>query len=221
MLALVDTSVKQGIRVMCVTPHFYPALFGDNAAIAVERFQELKAYLADADPSFILCMGNELHYQQGCHAWVSSGKCKTLNHTDNVLIDYAENASLPEILDGVLSLLNAGFTPVLAHVERYTALQGKKREWIALKQDGVLFQVDADAPLGEYGFAAKRQAMNLISGGFVDCISSDAHNMQHRRQQMARCEKLIQNKFGVDASRELFCHQALRILGIKLEENHL
>ena len=218
MYSIIDASYEQGVRVVCVTPHFYPSLFGDNAEKTERVFRELREYAEEKYEDLVLCLGNELHYQQGFCEWVESGKCKTLNGTDYVLLDYRESESLQTIQEGLLRLLNSGYKPILAHVERYGKLFGRMKELRRLKRDGVLLQLDAGSVLGDFGLAVKWQSMRLLSGGYADFISSDAHNLTSRRTKMLECCTLIQNKYGVRAAEELFRDRALSILNIQMKE---
>lgn len=65
MQAIVDASYADGIRALCVTPHFHPGYFGDNGNQVEATYQRLKAYIQQKYPDMELYQGNELQIQPG------------------------------------------------------------------------------------------------------------------------------------------------------------
>ena len=62
----------------------------------------------------------------------------------------------------LFNLQVAGYVPILAHPERYTAIQANPNLMYSLAERGVLGQVTAGALLGDHGGPAKRTAETLI-----------------------------------------------------------
>ena len=80
----------------------------------------------------------------------------------------------------VFALKVQGYTPVLAHPERYTYLYGRFAEIEKLRRDhGVLLQVNLNSLAGYYSSAAKKVAEKLVDGGLVDFVGTDAHHLRH------------------------------------------
>ncbi|RTQ53342.1 capsular biosynthesis protein [Hymenobacter gummosus] len=79
----------------------------------------------------------------------------------------------------VFGLRSAGYTPVLAHPERYTYLYGRFAELEKVRENGALLQVNLNSLVGYYSGGAKRVAEKLIDGGLVDFAGTDAHNLKH------------------------------------------
>ena len=67
----------------------------------------------------------------------------------------------------------------MAHPERYTYLYGKFDDLIALKEQGVLMQINLNSLSGYYSEGAKRVAEKLIDAGMVDLAGTDAHSLKH------------------------------------------
>ena len=80
----------------------------------------------------------------------------------------------------VFALKVQGYTPVLAHPERYTYLYGRFAELEKLRRDhGVLLQVNLNSLAGYYSSAAKKVAEKLVDGGLVDFVGTDTHHLRH------------------------------------------
>ncbi len=92
-----------------------------------------------------------------------------------------------------------GYTPVLAHPERYTYLYGRFAEVEKLRREyGVLLQVNLNSLAGYYSPAAKKVAEQLIDGSLVDFVGTDTHHLRHTDTLLSRTlpqpymEKLLQ-----------------------------
>ena len=103
------------------------------------------------------------------------------------------------LFDIIFELKAQGYTPVLAHPERYTYFYGRFAEIERLRRDyGVLLQVNLNSLAGYYSPAAKKVAEQLIDGGLVDFVGTDTHHLRHtdtllrRTLPLPHLEKLLQ-----------------------------
>ena len=212
MQASVDASYADGIRTLCVTPHFHPGYFGDTDNYAETAYQRLEAYIQQKYPDMELYRGNELRYSRNCVSWLNSGRCHTLNGTQYVLVDFSEAAEAQRISSALEHLLSAGYRPVLAHVERYRALWGHKSLIHSFREKGVLLQVDAQSVLGGFGYLTQRQSRYLLENELADLICSDSHDVRQRPPELSRCFQLVRKKYGLDYANALFCDNGKRLL---------
>ncbi len=72
-----------------------------------------------------------------------------------------------------------GFTPILAHPERYMYLFRKPEEYKKLKDRGCLFQLNVLSLTGYYGKMEKEAAVWLIEQNMIDFLGSDMHHKRH------------------------------------------
>lgn len=216
MQAMIDAAYKDGTRAMCFTPHFHPGFFGDNRSKADAAFDLAKAYAADKYPDMRLYIGNELRYSKGCVSWIADGACRTLNGTDVVLVDFLWSDSGKSIVEGMEKILNAGYRPLLAHVERYENL--KKGMITELVQNGVWMQVNAASVTGANGFRVKLRANMLLKERLVDFISTDAHNTDGRPPVMSAAYKIIEKKCGKGYADAVCFKNALQMITSDAEE---
>jgi len=81
------------------------------------------------------------------------------------------------ILDPVIfELREKGFTPILAHPERY--LYFKKDDYRDLKRMGCKFQLNMLSLAGYYGKSVRKNARNLIKENMIDFAGTDLHRTQ-------------------------------------------
>ena len=89
-------------------------------------------------------------------------------------------------LSELSELTSRGYTPVVAHPERYYAIRHDKRlvDWIL--ERGAVFQVNADSLGGNLDSLAQRIAVDLIKRGVAKFIASDAHDKYRRNMDFKR-----------------------------------
>ena len=214
MRQMVDMAYATGTRVLCLTPHYYPRHFGENSEKSRDALACLQTYAAEAYPDLCLYPGNELRFSKGCDAWLESGACRTLNSGRCVLVDFQEGVSLSVLENGLHRLLSLGYVPVLAHVERYRALWGKTELLRQLRGRAVKLQMDAGAPLGEFGAVCRLWSRWLLKNRLIDLVSSDGHDLKKRQPRMDRVWIFLKNKYGSGYAAALCRDNALDCLGI-------
>ncbi len=80
----------------------------------------------------------------------------------------------------VLSILRTrGYTPVLAHPERYRFYNKNLVEYQNLKSYGCLFQLNFLSLIGYYGQTISDCAWLLINNNMIDFIATDIHHQRH------------------------------------------
>ena len=196
MWEMVSRSYEEGVRYLCLTPHYHPGYYGDNIEASKQAFDILKAKCESAYPDLKLLLANELHYSDGCVSWIKDKLCRTMRGSRMVLVDFRENADEAFIVKSLQRMTAAGYEPILAHAERYMKLSLGAIKM--LKQDGVLIQINTGSCFGDFGARARHLAKKLLALRMADLVGSDAHNMGDRSPEMRRCYELIAKKYSRD-----------------------
>ena len=110
-------------------------------------------------------------------------------HKEGGVLTYADSHILVETSYmmppvGFISLLEKlmedGYSPVLAHPERYQYMEAKDYEY--LKNQGIKFQLNLLSMTGSYGGQAKNKALQLLKAGYYDYAGSDFHHLAHHAE---------------------------------------
>ena len=211
MQKMLDAAYADGVRTICATPHYHPGYFGDNTEAVDIAFRRLKEY-AVKYPDLALCLGNELRYGRGFDEWIKSGACRSLNGSRYVLIDFLEHDDADYIVDSTLRVLNAGYTPILAHAERYESFHRDMREIEYLRSCGVVIQVDSASPFGGWGADSKIRSRRIIKARLADLVASDAHDTVRRPPNLSGCYEYVKDKCGRAYADSLFIQTPQTIL---------
>jgi len=185
MLALARELVQEGIHAAIATPHYNDEFPRRSAAEIQGRVYAAQQELDNHDIPLRLFPGHEVLIQPGLVEDIRAGRIATLNGGRYLLLELWSSTWLPETERVIFELRAAGIIPVLAHVERYRAIQQDHSRLNALLQQGVLAQLTASSLVGMQGRTAKHCAEALLKKGLIQCIASDAHGLQKRPPAIA------------------------------------
>lgn len=210
MYAIVDASYADGIRTICLTPHFHPGYFGDNRAASDRAFEQLRSYCREQYADLELFLGNELRYSKDCISWLEHGACRTIHDSRYVLVDFQATEEASDITRGAERLLNTGYIPILAHVERYRNLDMQTIR--KLRIYGILIQMDAQSVFRAFGFGPQHRCKKMLSEQLVDIVASDAHNLTSRPPILSDCYSYIARHYGTEYANAICMRNANSIL---------
>lgn len=213
MIALMTAAYENGTQAICFTPHYEPESFGYTGEQLLGRFEEAKAYAAEHFPLLELYLGNELSYRFDCVDRLLSGECLSISDGRYVLIDFFGVSGFKEMASILEKLWCAGYTPIVAHVERYDFVIGKLRELVSLSREGVIFQMNSHSLISkEKGDPSRKTAEKLLARGIADIIASDAHDIKGRGPELKTCYEYVVAKYGKAYAEMLFYENPMCVL---------
>ena len=95
MYAMLDMAYADGVRALCLTPHYSPYHYGDTFDRSEGSFALLSEYAREHYPDLQLFMGHELGYYHGCEEALRSGRCRMLAGSRYVLVDFPAQVHFP------------------------------------------------------------------------------------------------------------------------------
>lgn len=178
-LELVQVMQEFGYRKLIMTPHIMSDFYKNTPEIIREKLQLLKRAVAEAGLEMELDCAAEYYLDEGLLHKLENEE-ELLTFGDNYLLFETSFLNEPlNLREAIFRMRSRGLKPVLAHPERYTYFYGKFEALTALREHGVLFQVNLNSLTGYYSPGAKEYAERLIDGGMVDFLGSDAHGLKH------------------------------------------
>lgn len=184
-LALARVLVREGVHSAVATPHYNDEFPRRSAAEIRARVRDLQYALDRMAIPLRLYGGHEVLIKPGLVEDVQAGRVATLNDSRYLLLELWTSTWIPETERVIFELRAAGIVPVLAHVERYRAIQDNPGRLAALIQQGALAQLTTGSLTNLWGKTARRSAETLLKKGLIHCIASDAHGLQKRMPDVA------------------------------------
>jgi len=185
-LALARALVQEGVHSAIATSHYNDEFPHRSAAEMQERVNDMQHELDRNNIALRLFVGHEALIKPGLIEDIQTGRLATLNNSRYLLLELWNSAWIPETERVIFELRAFGIVPIIAHPERYRAIQQDPGRFTALFQHGVLAQVIASSLIGWQGNTARRTAEDLLKKGLVYCIASDAHGLKRRPPGISR-----------------------------------
>ncbi len=185
-LALARVLVEEGIHSAIATPHYNDEFPRLSAAEIQARVHDMQKVFDRHSIPLRLYAGHEVLIKPGLIEDIQTGRVATLNKSRYLLLELWNNAWLPETERVIFELRAFGIIPIIAHPERYQAIQQDPTRLSAVFDRGALAQLTASSLVGMQGKATQRCAETLLKKGLISCIASDAHDLHRRPPCVAR-----------------------------------
>lgn len=181
-LSMLDLARQEEIRAIFATSH--SSAYDNYALKSRQGFSNLKDLAARFLPQMDIYLGCEVYCDE---SWLdetvkklSSGVYPTMNGTHYVLIEFSTWVRRQAALNCVERILKAGYTPIIAHMERYFYLRFDRELVSALRKMGALIQVNAYSAYEESEDEVREWARWILRNKMVDFLGTDAHRTGHR-----------------------------------------
>ena len=185
-LALLKKLKKYGYKKIITTPHVMSDLYKNNSTTILSGLEEMKKHINEESIDIEFEAAAEYYVDYDFEQRI--GNEDFLTFGDNyLLIEFSFLEAPRNLYDIIFKLQLEGYKLVLAHPARYQYLGLKDYE--ALIDRGVLFQLNFLSMLGYYSDEVKKNAELLIKKEMISFVGTDCHNMNHAKLY-AKCQTL-------------------------------
>lgn len=178
-----DIASHNNIVAIVATPHVIPG------SHTIDDIQNIKKRILELKN---LAIQNNIYVFEGCELFLNHDCIQAIHNelfipfenTHYLLVEFdvrKELGSYDEVEDYLYEIEMKGYTPIIAHIERYfkDVLDIERiQEFI---DNGYVIQINASSLLGYHGKHAQKFAYELINHGLVHVIASDTHRCEGRR----------------------------------------
>ena len=183
---MLEAAKRAGVTAITCTPHCRDPYFD------FEAMWQAYYRLQDAVGDFPLTMGFEVNHRKLMDLGLQWAKALHANESRDFLLEFSFGApasAYDEYERTIFQLQAMGYDVIIAHPERYRAIQqdiGLAEELVKM---GCRLQVSADFIAGGRLGAERRPAIRLLKAGLVSFIASDAHRVKHYDYLNSACVK--------------------------------
>lgn len=174
---------KQGIHSIFAMPHSIMDVKYSPEKVQA-AFQKLSAYVEENYPDMSIYPGCEVYCESSTMDEtlenIASGLFPTLNHTKYVLMELSPWTYLEDATACVKALVDAGYVPVVAHLERYKELRDNLDLVDRLMEMGALVQVNVYSLIDEETDPVCIWAKTLVLKNKVTFLGTDCHKTYYR-----------------------------------------
>lgn len=197
-VTMAKMAYASGVTTIAATPH--SNVEDDNMALRCRSIRHRAAMLQDAlsqnrIPVKILT-GMELFIRDNLPEIIESEGFMPLGKTNYLLgeFDFGEDGGYMD--EALTYIMKSGINPVLAHPERYAAVQ-REPLWVARWfEKGVIIQVNKGSLLGRFGRGPHMAADWILRHGLAHIVASDAHGTERRTPDMTEVFDCISSNYS-------------------------
>jgi protein-tyrosine phosphatase len=195
-LAMLRGLRQAGFDQVVATPHMRPGMFDNDRAALQRAFAAMQPVVAGASEGLPAVQLASEHFfddvvfgrlvRGEALPYPGNGKC--------VLVEVGQGAFPARLQHRFFDVKRAGYTPVLAHPERYDPVWKDDACLDPLLDAGAHLLLDVCSLVGKYGRAPQKAAEKLLEEDAYEAACSDAHkprDVDDVVRAIARLEKLV------------------------------
>jgi protein-tyrosine phosphatase len=192
------TNKMEGIGSVIATPHITPGINPFSMEDYLYKIDKAREFCFRNTMDIEIYTGSEILYTDMTIYYLQEKKIPTLADTSYVLVEFPVDVQYDQMLNALKKLNSHGYTPVLAHIERYRALiLHPNRTQKLRKQCDVRYQVNCSVIINKAGIRQKYFLNTIFDNDLVDAVASDAHNIKTRPVVMRKAYNILKEKYGV------------------------
>lgn len=194
---MIDIAYKEGIRTIVFTPHVREPWMDMSLNDISKAFVEIREYASFKYPKMKLYLGAEIYFRRELIE-DHPEKLRTMNSTDYLLVEFSTRSSFKDLVSGVEMLIQDGYIPVIAHIERYACLWQEEGRIERLYKMGAYLQVNADTIIAKHDRKFRKRLHGLLKNELIHFVATDAHDLEDRRPKMQEAYQYIADLCGED-----------------------
>ena len=190
-LAMIRKMKELGWSRLITTPHIQREFYDNDTEKVTRHFERHASLVGDLRLGGIELAGTAAEYYLDNFFMLSVlPEGNLLTFGDNFLLVEVSMAGWPRSFsDMIFAIQSRGYTPVLAHPERYL-FEEDVRVYEGWKGKGMLFQLNLLSLCGYYGRGVRALALRYMDAGLYDFCGSDAHGMRHLNAAARMAEEM-------------------------------
>lgn len=192
-IGMCRTALENDIPIIAATPHMTDLRqIDDFLYIRNRKLTELNRFLQSEKLPLQVCGGAEVFLNELIFETDDELEDLTLNRSRYLLCEYSLRPFDPE--KAILfaeEIAQRGLVPLIAHPERYATFHEHPDIVPKLHALGARFQVNAASLTGNLGENVRDFATALLESGLADVIATDAHGVNHRKNNFSEIKTMF------------------------------
>lgn len=193
-IEMLKRAYEQGVRNLIATPHYVCGRKNASYEKRSELLEDVKKEASKIADDLNIYMGNELYYSEGIIEELKEGRAATMCGSKYVLVEFPTNIPYKELYRGMRRFFDAGYRPILAHVERYDCLYKNMDQINELLELGSTVQMNAESLIGGFLDGRASFCRKVLTQGMVHLLGSDAHAIEYRAPIMLDTVRFLEKK---------------------------
>ena len=200
-------AASQGVEGVIATPHYSRRRIVHNLD---QLAKELERRIRRFYPDFFVCPGQETYYHDGLTERLREGAAFTMAGSRYVLVEFDPAVSYEKMFQGIRRILNSGYVPILAHMERYLCLRISGVD--DLLSCGCALQMNYESLDGHWFSSEVRWCRSQVENGNIHLLGTDMHRLSHRPPQIDGAWKWLETHINPEDVKRMTYQNPVRII---------
>ena len=178
-ILLLKKFIDLGFKKVITTPHIMSDYYKNNPEIILSGLDNVRKEIKKQNLNIEIEAAAEYNLEPEFEKLLDDGVLLSFGKSKYLLFElsfFDEPLRLNEI---IWKMIEKGFVPVLAHVERYGYWHNNYDKIEEMINRGVKLQLNIGSVTGAYGPEVKKFAERLIKDEIIDFVGSDCHHLHH------------------------------------------
>ena len=178
-ISLLKKFIDLGYQKVITTPHIMSDYYRNTPEIINKGLDLVRKEIDAQKLPIEIHAAAEYNLEPNFVSLLKEKKILSFGSQNYVLFELSFFEEPPNLSETIWLIRDQGYTPVLAHVERYPYWHLNTDKYEEMLNRGVKLQLNIGSVTGAYGPEVKRVANQLIKNNIIDFIGSDCHHEQH------------------------------------------
>ena len=178
-IAMLAKFESLGYKKVITTPHIMSDYYRNTPKIILGGLDNVRSELKKLNLKIEIDAAAEYYFDDALMQKLVNKEPLLTFSGKHVLFEFSFHSKPDQIDKLIFELITQGYTPVLAHFERYAYFHGSIEKAKEYRKAGVLIQLNFNSIFGHYGPEVKEQAELLIDSGEIDFAATDCHRIEH------------------------------------------
>ena len=199
---------EAGFTKIISTSHYIEEYYESDEKERTELLKNIEKNYQDIE----LYLGNEIYITDQMIELVKEGKASTINNSKYILFELPMNTKTMLTKEMIYRIIENGYTPIIAHPERYNYVQGYPEYVEELAEMGAMFQANYGSIIGMYGEKAKKTVKKLLKQDLIQFLGSDVHRTNQIYPLIPKAIKKISKVISEEKIKELTVMNPQKVL---------
>lgn len=198
-IQMLKQSVNEGITEIISTSHALHPYYDVSYSTVETHLEHLRRLIVQNEIPLTLHSGHEIRLSDKVGNLLNQKEIHVLANSNYVLIELPSNMVPAYTKDMIITLKSLGYTPIIAHPERNSAIAEQPKRLERLIREGAFAQITAGSLSGHFGKTVQKLSLELVRANYVHTYGSDVHNLTTRPFLFLKGLYYLEKKKELDA----------------------
>ena len=178
-IVLLKKFIDLGYKKVITTPHVMSDYYKNNPEIILSGLNNVRKEIKKQNLNIEIEAAAEYNLEPEFEKLLDDGKLLSFGAEKFLLFELSFFDEPLRLNETIWKMIEKGFRPVLAHVERYGYWHNNYDKVEEMINRGVKLQLNIGSVTGAYGPEVKKFAERLIKDEIIEFVGSDCHHLHH------------------------------------------